>query len=127
MLVTASSQVAGQWQVVRACLSHSCLSRRSKVRCYCPSQGCLSWQVVNGNLSTETAPARSTGLLRCGIDAASHHRQRIETPDAVGCITSTATMRCDDDVGSPEARYLIASVSGPIQCQAELYTKYKIW
>src|SRR5271163_576106 len=53
-------------------------------------------------ISTETAPARSTGLLRCGIDAASHHRHRIETPDAVGCIASTATMRYDDDVGSPE-------------------------
>src|SRR5271154_7112294 len=35
------------------------------------------------------------------IDAASQHRHRIETPDAVGCIASTATMRCDDDVGSP--------------------------
>src|SRR5271156_925977 len=37
------------------------------------------------------------------IDAASQHRHRIETPDAVGCIASTATMRCDDDVGSPGA------------------------
>jgi len=36
------------------------------------------------------------------IDAASQHRHRIETPDAVGCIASTATMRCDDDVGSPD-------------------------
>src|SRR5271168_615957 len=55
-------------------------------------------------ISTETAPARSTGLLRCGIDAASQHHHRIETPDAVGCIASTATMRCEDDVGSPVAK-----------------------
>jgi hypothetical protein len=30
-----------------------------------------------------------------------HHRHRIETPDAISCIASTTTMRCDDDVGSP--------------------------
>ena len=42
------------------------------------------------------------------IDAASQHRHRIETPDAVGCIASTATMRYDDDVGSP-APMLVAS------------------
>src|SRR5271154_4120289 len=29
-------------------------------------------------ISTETAPARSTRLLRCGIDAASQHRHRID-------------------------------------------------
>jgi hypothetical protein len=73
--------------------------------------GCLSWQVVNGKLSTETAPARSTGLLRCGIDAPSHHRHRIETPNAVGCIVSTATTWCDDDVGSPVRSHQSVSLS----------------